>query len=100
MLRRLCAKANVPAIYPHALRHTFASVAVEVGYSEFVVAGLLGHAAGSVTAGYVHLDRALVAAADRVADTIARALDGDAGAEIVQLRDAAVQVSNQRPYGE
>ena len=86
ILRRLCATAEVPAIFPHALRHSFASIAVEVGYSELVVAGLLGHAAGSVTGGYVHLDRSLVGAADRVADVIARALDGKDAATVVPLR--------------
>jgi len=33
-------------------------------FSELTIAGLLGHSAGSVTAGYVHLDQALVIAAD------------------------------------
>jgi hypothetical protein len=52
-----------------------------------VIAGLLGHGAGSVTGGYVHLDAALVTAADRVAGVIAAALDGEAGARIVPLRN-------------
>ncbi len=74
VLARLCRAAGLEPITPHVLRHTFASVAAEIGFSELTIAGLLGHAAGSVTSSYVHLDRALVAAADRVADTIARAL--------------------------
>ena len=86
VLRRLCEKAGLPATFPHALRHTFASVAAEIGFSELTIAGLLGHAAGSVTSGYIHLDRSLVAAADRVAEVIADALDGKARGEVVPLR--------------
>lgn len=86
VLARLCKAAKLPKFYPHALRHTFASVAAEIGYSELVISGLLGHAAGSVTAGYVHLDRSLVAVADRVSDTIARALDGVTGAKVILLQ--------------
>ena len=57
---------------PH-LRHSFASVAGDLGYTEPTIAALLGHAAGSVTSGYVHyLDSVLIAAADRVAAEIVR----------------------------
>ena len=76
VLNRVCAKATLKNVTPHMLRHTFASVAGELGFSELTIAGLLGHAAGSVTAGYVHLDSALVAAADRVSAVMAEALDG------------------------
>ena len=76
VLSRLSTKANLTGVTPHVLRHTFASIAAELGYSEFVIAGLLGHAAGSVTSGYVHLDSALVVAADRVSGALAEALDG------------------------
>ena len=62
--------------------------------AELVIAGLLGHSAGSVTSGYVHLDSALVAAADRVAGVIADALDGKPDAEIVPLREGATKASN------
>ena len=90
VLVRLCRAAGLKPITPHVLRHTFASLAAEIGFSELTIAGLLGHAAGSVTAGYVHLDRALVTAADRVADTIARALDGEEAATVVPLRGQAI----------
>ena len=86
VLTRLCERARLPKTNIHALRHTFASVAAELGYSELTIAGLLGHAAGSVTAGYVHLDSALVAAADRVSAAIARALDGEADADVIPLK--------------
>ena len=44
--------------------------------SELTIAGLLGHSARGVTQGYVHLDTALVVAADRVSAGIAELLDG------------------------
>jgi integrase len=86
VLSRISDKAKLKGVTAHVLRHTFASVAGDLGYSELTIAGLLGHAAGSVTASYVHLDSALVVAADRVAGVIATTLDGRAGAEIVPLK--------------
>jgi integrase len=76
VLKRVCAKANLRGITPHVLRHTFASVAGDLGFSELTIAGLLGHSARGVTQGYIHLDAALVVAADRVAAEIADMLDG------------------------
>lgn len=78
VLKRVCAKAKLTGITPHVLRHTFASVAGDLGFSELTIAGLLGHSARGVTQGYVHLDAALVVAADRVAAEIANMLDGRA----------------------
>ena len=85
VLARICARAKLKGVTPHSLRHTFASIAGDLGFSELTIAGLLGHAAGSVTAGYVHLDQALVTAADRVAAVIAGALDGGDDAKIMIL---------------
>ena len=69
-------KANLKEVTPHVLRHTFASVAGDLGFSELTIAGLLGHSARGVTQGYVHLDTALIVAADRVSAEIAKLLDG------------------------
>jgi hypothetical protein len=44
-----------------------------------------GHARGTSTAGYVHLDVALVTAADRVSAVIAAALDEGPTAQVVPL---------------
>jgi integrase len=84
VLSRVCKQAGLNGVTPHVLRHTFASVAGDLGYSELTIAGLLGHASGSVTADYVHLDAALVTAADRVSAAIASALD-DRPAAIVAI---------------
>lgn len=78
VLDRVCAKAKLAGVTPHVLRHTFASVAGDLGFSELTIAGLLGHAARGVTQNYVHLDAALVVAADQVSAEIARLLDGEA----------------------
>ena len=64
VLDRICRKAKLEAVTPHVLRHTFASVAGDLGFSELTIAGLLGHSAHGVTQRYVHLDTALVVAAD------------------------------------
>jgi integrase len=89
VLARLCDRAALPPTSVHTLRHTYASIAAELGFSELTIAGLLGHAAGSVTAGYVHLDSALVSAADRVSAVIARTLHGEAGADVVPMQSGA-----------
>jgi integrase len=79
---RLSRKLSTPSLSLHALRHSYASVAGDLGYSEPTIAALLGHASGSVTGRYTHiLDAVLIAAADRVANTIYGYMTGDAGAE-------------------
>jgi integrase len=72
VLNRLCARAGLEGVTPHVLRHTFASMAAELGFSELTIAGLLGHASRGVTQRYIHLDRALILAANRVAVEIAQ----------------------------
>jgi len=42
-------KAKLKDVTPHILRHTFASVAGDLGFSELTIAGLLGHSARRVT---------------------------------------------------
>lgn len=76
VLDRICRKAALEGVTPHVLRHTFASVAGDLGFSELTIAGLLGHSAHGITQRYVHLDTALVVAADRVSMEIAAILDG------------------------
>ena len=76
VLDRLCALANIVDVTPHTLRHTFASVAGDLGFSELTIAALLGHSARGVTQRYIHIDAALRMAADRVATEIADLLDG------------------------
>lgn len=68
---RIAKRAGFTDVTLHTLRHSFASVAGDLGYTEPTIAAMLGHAAGSVTSRYIHhLDKALIAAADKVAETI------------------------------
>jgi integrase len=65
-------------VTPHVLRHSFASVAADLEFSELTIAALLGHKKASVTSKYAHhADAVLLQAADAVSDRIAQ-LMGDA----------------------
>jgi integrase len=56
-------------ITPHVMRHSYASLAADLGYSEPTIAALVGHKGHSVTSRYVHTaDAVLLAAADAVAN--------------------------------
>src|SRR6266404_1682777 len=70
----------------HGLRHAFASVANELGYTEATRAALLGHASThSQTGDYTHhLDSVLIAAADRVSSKIRAMINGHE-AEVIDL---------------
>jgi len=74
--------AKLPVdVTPHVLRHTFASVAADLGYGEATIAALLGHRGRTVTGRYTHAaDAVLVGAADSVAIEIGSALFGRATA--------------------
>ncbi len=74
------------------LRRTFASTAADEGYGDATIAELLGHARRGVTQrSYIRRpDAALVAAADRVAERVAAALDGRK-AEVIVLREAQTE---------
>ena len=77
VLDRVCQRAGIENVTPHVLRHTFASVAGGLGYSELTIAALLGHASRGITQRYVHIDEPLRAAATAVAQQISLWLDGD-----------------------
>ncbi len=80
VLDRVCEKAGLADVTPHTLRHTFASLAGDLGFSELTIAALLGHSARGVTQRYIHIDEALRMTADRVAAEMADLLDGRATA--------------------
>ena len=55
----------------HVLRHSFVSLAADLGYSEATIAALVGHRLHSITSRYTHFaDAPLLAAADAVATRI------------------------------
>jgi integrase len=64
-------------ITPHVARHSLASLAADLGYSEPTIAALVGHKGSSITSRYIHTaDAVLLAAADALADRTAE-LMGD-----------------------
>jgi integrase len=74
-----------PDVSPHVLRHSFASLAADLGYSEPVIAALVGHQKRSITSRYLHsADAVLLAAADAVANRTAE-LMGD----LLKMRQSA-----------
>jgi integrase len=93
VLDRICARAGLDEVTPHTLRHSFASMAAAQGFSELTISGLLGHAPRGVTQRYVHLDTALVIAADQVAAEIGRLLDGGDLRSVREIKQARTLAS-------
>lgn len=64
-------------VTPHVLRHSFASIANDLGFTEVTIAALVGHSKGTVTSKYIHtLDTALIMAADTISSYIQGLLNG------------------------
>jgi len=74
----VAALGALPAdVTPHTLRHSLASIAGDLGYSESTIAALIGHKGQSITSRYVHAaDAVLLAAADAVAARIGALMGG------------------------
>jgi len=75
-------------VTPHVLRHSFASLAADLGYSEPTIASLVGHKGHTITSRYVHsADAVLLAAADAVSNRTAE-LMGEArpSERVIELR--------------
>jgi integrase len=79
MWLRIAKLGDLPAdITPHVLRHSFASLAADLGYSEPTIASLLGHKTHSITSRYVHsADAVLLAAAGAVANATMKLMASD-----------------------
>jgi integrase len=75
-----------PDVTPNVLRHSFQSLAADLGYSELTIGTLVGHKKHTVTSKYVHgADAVLLAAADAVADRTAKLMgDSRAGGVVVR----------------
>ncbi len=88
---RIAAKAGLPAdVTPHVLRHSLASIAADLGYSELTIGALLGHRKASVTSQYAHhADSVLLAAADAVADRTATLMGEEIQRKVFPLRATA-----------
>ncbi|MEM6898804.1 MAG: tyrosine-type recombinase/integrase [Pseudomonadota bacterium] len=75
--RKVFGDSELSDLTAHVLRHSFASIANDLGFTESTIATLLGHATHSITSKYIHsLDSVLVMAADTVAGYIQGLLDG------------------------
>jgi integrase len=74
-------------VTPHVLRHSFASLAHDLGYSEPTIACLLGHKGRSITSRYIHsADAVLLAAADAVANRTLVLMNMAPTSEVIELR--------------
>ncbi|AVA14985.1 phage integrase family protein [Sphingomonas sp. S17] len=87
-LQRVAKLAGIEGITPHTLRHTFGSVAGDLGFSELTIRAMLGHASQNVTQDYIHIDEALKLAVRRTSDEIERLL-AEGAAKLETLRLAA-----------
>ncbi len=75
--QKIFGRGELPDFTAHVLRHSFASTANDLGFTESTIAALLGHATNSITSKYIHsLDTVLVMAADTVAGYVQGLLDG------------------------
>jgi len=84
-IKKITKAAGLTGVTSHTLRHSYASVAGDLGFTEITIAALLGHAAGNVTQRYVHhLDSVLIAAANKVSGEVHRMMTGKT-AKIVEM---------------
>ncbi|MEM9395795.1 MAG: site-specific integrase, partial [Pseudomonadota bacterium] len=68
---------EIPDFTAHILRHSFASTANDLGFTESTIAALVGHSTSSITSKYIHsLDSVLVMAADTISGYIKGLLGG------------------------
>src|SRR5258706_2136982 len=89
MWKKIAELGNLSAdVTPHTLRHSFTSLAADLGYSELTIGALVGHKGRTITSRYVHsADAVLLSAADAVAIKTAALLSGNTRAiEVIPLR--------------
>lgn len=71
--RGLFKAAGLEGVTPHVLRHSFASVGADLGFTDSTIGACLGHGGQGITSRYTHrLDSVLIAAADKIADEVER----------------------------
>jgi integrase len=83
----VCRAAGLDGVRLHDLRHSFASIGAGASMGLPIIGKLLGHSQPQTTARYAHLDAdPLRRAVDTIGATIAAAMDGNRGGEVVPLR--------------
>lgn len=86
VLERIRKRAGITKLTIHGLRHWFSSAAAALGYSEIIIAALIGHKLKGVTHRYATApDAVLVTAADRISKRLADALDGVKQGKVVDF---------------
>lgn len=84
--RRIRAKAGLPEVRIHDLRHSYASVAAAAGLGLPIIGALLGHTQAQTTARYSHLAMdPLRAATEEVGKRIAEAMSKQPAQKVVRL---------------
>lgn len=85
--RDVRAAAGLSDVRLHDLRHSFASAGLASGQGLVLLGKLLGHADVKTTARYAHLaDDPVRTAADRIAGSIAAAMDGEGASNVEPIR--------------
>jgi len=75
--KKLVKDTALAKVTPHVLRHSFTSIANDLGFTEATIGTLVGHSRDTVTGRYIHtVDTLLVMAADTVAGFIRGLLEG------------------------
>jgi integrase len=75
--RGLFKAAGLEGVTPHVLRHSFASVGADLGFTDSTIGACLGHGGSGITSRYTHrLDVVLIAAADKIANEVERQMQG------------------------
>ncbi len=86
---RFMVRAGLEGVTPHTMRHSFASVAGDLGMAESTIGALIGHVSGTITGRYVHrLDSVMIAAANKVSGEIYRQMTGEGGKVVALPRRA------------
>jgi site-specific recombinase XerD len=60
------------SVTPHTLRHSYASLAADMGLSDSTIARLLGHKQISITSRYIHMEKSVIEASNLVATEVMR----------------------------
>lgn len=72
-IERITAAAKLTGVTAHVLRHSFASVAADLDYSDNTIGAIIGHSGTTITSRYTHrLDTVLIAAANKISAEINR----------------------------
>lgn len=77
MIEKIMATVGLSGVTAHTLRHSFASIAADLNYSDNTIGAIIGHSGSTTTSRYTHrLDSVLIAAADRIAEEIKKQMCG------------------------